>query len=183
MEMRVAEDILLPTMEGFREDGLDFRGVLFVGLMLTASGPKVIEFNNRFGDPETQSVLRRLDSDLLDIFMSVTEDRLEAQEIRWSEAHAVTVVMASGGYPGSYEKGKEITGLDTVGQGTVVFHAGTKFGPDGEIQTAGGRVLGISAIGATHEEARARAYEDVRRIGFEGATYRTDIGVVYQNGD
>ncbi|MDR0817644.1 MAG: phosphoribosylamine--glycine ligase [Clostridiales Family XIII bacterium] len=180
LEQQIRTRILTPTFEGFKEDGLDFRGVLFIGIMITTEGPKVIEFNNRFGDPETQSVLRRLDSDLLDIFVAVTEDRLIEQDIRWSDERAVTVVMASGGYPGSYEKGKVITGLDEVSPGTIVFHAGTKFGADGRILTAGGRVIGVSAVGATHEEARKRAYADVKKIDFEGATYRTDIGVVYQ---
>jgi phosphoribosylamine--glycine ligase len=181
LEQQIKTRILTPTFEGFKKDGLDFKGVLFIGIMITNEGPKVIEFNNRFGDPETQSVLRRMESDLLDIFLAVTEDRLAEQEIKWSQARAVTVVMASGGYPGSYEMGKEITGLDTVSNGTVVFHAGTKFGPDGEVLTAGGRVLGVSATGKTHEEARSRAYEDVKKINFEGATFRSDIGVVYNN--
>jgi phosphoribosylamine--glycine ligase len=191
LEQQIKERILTPTFRGFRQDGLDFKGVLFIGIMITAEGPKVIEFNNRFGDPETQSVLRRLDTDLLEIFLAVTEDRLAGQEIRWSDERAVTVVMASGGYPGAYEKGKVITGLDKVSPGTVVFHAGTIFSSgdqaqDGadrkaEILTSGGRVLGVSAVGATHEEARSRAYEDVKKISFEGATYRSDIGVVYNN--
>jgi phosphoribosylamine--glycine ligase len=180
LERLIEERILRPTFEGFKKDGLDFRGVLFIGLMITDEGPKVIEFNNRFGDPEAQSVLRRLDTDLLDIFLAVTEDRLAEQEIRWSDERAVCVVMASGGYPGAYEKGKVITGLSDLDDGVVCFHAGTKFGPGGEILTAGGRVLGVTATGATHEEARARAYENVRRIHFDGAYHRSDIGVVYR---
>jgi phosphoribosylamine--glycine ligase len=148
--------------------------------MITDEGPKVIEFNNRFGDPEAQSVLRRLDTDLLDIFISVTQDKLAEQEIAWSDERAVCVVMASGGYPGPYEKGKEITGLSDVDEGIVVFHAGTKFGAGGEILTAGGRVLGVTATGTTHEEARAKAYENVAKISFEGTYSRSDIGIVYQ---
>jgi len=179
LEAQIRVQVLNPTFEGFKKDGLDFRGVLFIGLMITDEGPKVIEFNNRFGDPEAQSVLRRLDTDLFDIFMSVTQDRLSEQEIAWSDERAVCVVMASGGYPGPYEKGKEITGLSDVDDGIVVFHAGTKFGPDGEVLTSGGRVLGVTAIGATHEEARAKAYANIAKISFEGATIRTDIGVVY----
>ncbi|MDR1496573.1 MAG: phosphoribosylamine--glycine ligase, partial [Clostridiales Family XIII bacterium] len=124
--------------------------------------------------------LRRLDTDILDIFLAVTEDRLAEQEITWSDERAVCVVMASGGYPGSYEKGKVITGLSDLDDGVVCFHAGTKFGPGGEILTNGGRVLGVTAVGATHEEARARAYENVRKIHFDDEYHRSDIGVVYK---
>jgi phosphoribosylamine--glycine ligase len=180
LEARISEEILTPTFEGFKKDGLDFRGVLFIGLMITDDGPRVIEFNNRFGDPEAQSVLRRLDTDLLDIFVAATEDRLADQEITWSDERAVCVVMASGGYPGSYEKGKEITGLADLDEGVVCFHAGTKRGGNGEILTAGGRVLGVTATGATHEEARAKAYENLKKIHFEGEYHRNDIGVVYR---
>jgi phosphoribosylamine--glycine ligase len=180
LERTIEERILTPTFEGFKRDGLDFQGVLFIGLMITDEGPKVIEFNNRFGDPEAQSVLRRLDTDLLDIFLAVSEDRLAGQEITWSDERAVCVVMASGGYPGPYTKGMEFTGLSDLDDGVVCFHAGTKFGPGGEILTAGGRVLGVTAVGATHEEARARAYENVGRIHFEGEYHRSDIGVVYR---
>jgi phosphoribosylamine--glycine ligase len=180
LEREIRERILTPTFESFRKDGLDFRGVLFIGLMITEDGPKVIEFNNRFGDPEAQSVLRRLDTDLLDIFTAVTEDRLAGQEIKWSDERAVCVVMASGGYPGAYEKGKEITGLSELDDDIVCFHAGTKFGPDGAILTAGGRVLGVTATGATHEEARAKAYDNVQKIRFDGEYHRGDIGVVYR---
>ncbi|MDR2486687.1 MAG: phosphoribosylamine--glycine ligase [Clostridiales Family XIII bacterium] len=183
LEAQIEERILRPTLAGFRADGLDFRGVLFIGLMLTEDGPKVIEFNNRFGDPETQSVLRRLDSDLLGIFRAVTEDRLAGTQIRWSEQRSVTVVLASGGYPGRYEKGKPIEGLDSMEDGIVVFHAGTRFGTDGAVLTDGGRVLGISAVGATHGEAREKAYRNVARIHFEGAFSRGDIGVVYNRTD
>jgi phosphoribosylamine--glycine ligase len=180
LDRLIEERILRPTFEGFKKDGLDFRGVLFIGLMITDEGPKVIEFNNRFGDPEAQSVLRRLDTDLLDIFMAVTEDRLAEQEIKWSDERAVCVVMASGGYPGAYEKGKVITGLSDLDEGVVCFHAGTKSGPNGETLTAGGRVLGVTATGATHEEARAKAYANVGRIHFDGEYHRSDIGVVYR---
>jgi phosphoribosylamine--glycine ligase len=179
VEAQIEERILRPTFEGFKKDGLGFRGVLFIGLMITDDGPKVIEYNNRFGDPETQPVLRRLDTDLLDIFFAVTEDRLAEQEISWSGERAVCVVMASGGYPGSYEKGREITGLKDLDDDVVCFHAGTKFGPGGEVLTAGGRVLGVTAMGATHEEARAKAYDNVSRIRFDGEYHRSDIGVVY----
>lgn len=182
LEERIRREILEPTLKGFQEDGLDFKGVLFIGLMITKDGPKVIEFNNRFGDPEAQSVLMRLDSDLADIFTAVTENRLSETEMKWSDKKAVCVVMASGGYPGSYEKGKEITGLDKVDEDVVVFHAGTASDHicdasscRSAIVTSGGRVLGVTAVGATHEEARQKAFDNVKRISFEGMQYRNDI--------
>lgn len=185
LEERIRKEILEPTLAGFQKDGLDFKGVLFIGLMISKDGPKVIEFNNRFGDPETQSVLMRLDSDLVDIFMAVTENRLADVEIKWSDKRAVCVVLASGGYPGSYEKGKEITGLNNVDEDVVVFHAGTanqhvcdETSCRNAIVTAGGRVLGVTATGATHDEARAKAFENVKRISFEGMQYRNDIGII-----
>ena len=195
LEEQIRERILEPTLKGFQEDSLDFKGVLFIGLMISEDGPKVIEFNNRFGDPETQSVLARLDSDLLDIFMAVTDNKLAEAEIRWKEDKAVCVVLASGGYPGSYEKGKLITGLDDVDEDVIVFHAGTKFASMPEdskcaqcaddcdmktsaVVTSGGRVLGVTATGRTHEEAKAKAYDNVKRISFEGMQYRKDIGTI-----
>ena len=178
IEKQIREQILLPTLRGFQEDGLDFQGVLFIGLMLSEDGPKVIEFNNRFGDPETQSVLRRMESDLLDVFTAVVDNRLNEIEIKWIDERAVTVVLASGGYPGSYAKGKVITGLDKVDDDIVVFHAGTKFDEEGRIVTSGGRVLGVTATGATHDEARAKAYANAERIEFEGAYMRKDIGLI-----
>ena len=195
LERQIREQILEPTLKGFQEDGLKFKGVLFIGLMISEDGPKVIEFNNRFGDPETQSVLARLDSDLLDIFMAVADNRLADAEIKWSDKKAVCVVAASGGYPGSYEKGKLIRGLDDVDDDIIVFHAGTKFAemPEGSkctgcaddcdmktaaILTSGGRVLGVTALGDTHEEARAKAYDNIARINFEGMQYRKDIGTI-----
>lgn len=195
VEQQIRERILEPTLEGFQKDGLDFKGVLFIGLMLSEDGPKVIEFNNRFGDPETQSVLMRLDSDLLDIFLAVCDNKLADVEIKWKEEKAVCVVLASGGYPGSYEKGKRITGLGDVDEDVIVFHAGTRFGklPEtskcaacqeecgikhGVIETSGGRVLGVTALGKTHEEARAKAYDNAARIHFDGMQYRKDIGLI-----
>lgn len=175
MKKRVMDDILAPTLEGFQKDGLKFKGVLFVGLMLTKDGPKVIEFNNRFGDPETQSVLMRLDSDLCEIFESVCDNRLSEQEIKWSDKRAVCVVLASGGYPGDYEIGKVISGLEEVDEDVVVFHAGTKMSGD-DVVTSGGRVLGVTAMGGTNDEARAKAFDNVKRISFEGMHYREDIG-------
>ena len=180
LEDQITDQILLPTLAGFQEDGLDFKGVLFVGLMITKDGPKVIEFNNRFGDPETQSVLMRLDTDLYKIMDAVVNNRLSEQEIEWSDNRAVTIVLASEGYPGSYPKGREITGLDAADNADdlVIFHAGTKFDGD-KVVTSGGRVLGASAIGKTHEEAREKAYKLAEKIHFEGAHYRKDIGLLH----
>lgn len=177
LEKQIMDDILAPTLKGFQEDGLDFKGVLFVGLMISEDGPKVIEFNNRFGDPETQSVLARLDSDLLDIFVAVADNKLADVDIKWKDEKAVCVVAASGGYPGSYEKGKVISGLDDVDDDVIVFHAGTA-NKDGNVVTSGGRVLGVTAVGKTHEEARNKAFDNIKRISFEGMQYRKDIGTI-----
>jgi phosphoribosylamine--glycine ligase len=177
LETQIRERILEPTIKGFQKDGLDFKGVLFIGLMITDQGPKVIEFNNRFGDPETQSVLPRMKTDLLEIMEAVVEDRLSGQPIEWSGKKAVCVVMASGGYPGDYEKGKAVSGLDLVDEDIIVFHSGTKANGS-QILTDGGRVLGVTALGDTHEEARKRAYENAAKISFEGAQYRKDIGLL-----
>lgn len=177
LKKEIDEKILQPTIRGFIEDGLDFHGVLFIGLMIGKDGPKVIEFNNRFGDPETQSVLMRLETDLADIFDACIDGTLDQIDIRWSDRRAVCVVLASGGYPGSYEKGKVIRGLDDVDEDIVVFHAGTAE-KDGQIVTSGGRVLGVTAVGATNDEARAKAFANVEKITFEGAQYRKDIGKI-----
>ena len=177
LENQIKDEILKPTLKGFKVDGLDFQGVLFIGIMITDKGPKVIEFNNRFGDPETQSVLMRLDSDLYDIFDAVCENNLSKIAIKWKEEKAVCVVLASGGYPGSYEKGEEIFGIKNVDKNIEVFHAGTAI-ENGKLVTAGGRVLGVSAIASTHEEAREKAYENIKRIEFKGAQYRNDIGTI-----
>ena len=143
--------------------------------MITDAGPKTIEFNCRFGDPETQVVLPRLKTDLLDIFLATLHGQLADIEIEWSDEAAVCVVLASGGYPGLYEKGFPIEGLDEV-KHSVVFHAGTKK-VDGKIVTDGGRLLGVTALGADIAEARRKAYEDVERIRFQGRHYRTDIAM------
>ncbi|BAK43372.1 phosphoribosylamine--glycine ligase [Eggerthella sp. YY7918] len=160
------------------EFDLDYRGVLYGGFMLTPEGPKVLEFNARFGDPETQVVLPRLESDLVDIMMAVAEGRPDDINLRWSEQWAVCVVLASEGYPGSYEKGKVILGIDEAEQieGVTVFHAGTSRNFDDELVTSGGRVLNVVALGDSFEEARECAYDAVDLINFEGKQYRTDIG-------
>lgn len=191
IEAQIRKEILEPTLTGFQEDGLPFKGVLFIGLMLTKDGPKVIEFNNRFGDPETQSVLVRLESDLLDVFLAVTENRLSEVELTWSKRKAVCVVLASGGYPGDYLKGIEIFGLSKIEKeedpDVVLFHAGTMRDDvcHGErcydaVVTGGGRVLGVTALGDTHEEARQKAYDNVKKIRFEDMQYRKDIGVILE---
>lgn len=185
LETQIRERILEPTLKGFQKDGLDFKGVLFIGLMITDDGPKVIEFNNRFGDPETQSVLPRMKTDLLDIMNAVVEERLAEQTIEWSDRKAVCIVLASGGYPGDYQKGKVISGFANVDEDVIIFHSGTKFVKNEDdpntgslIVTDGGRVLGITALGNTHEEARAKAYKNVEKIFFEGVQYRKDIGLL-----
>lgn len=169
------ETIFKPTVAAMAAEGRPFKGVLYFGLMLTPKGPKVIEYNARFGDPETQAVLSRLDSDLFDIFGAVIDEKLDEIDIRWANNAACCVCMASGGYPKSYEKGKIIEGLDAV-QDSYVFHAGTTL-RDSKLVTSGGRVLGVTATAPTLDEAIAKAYADVHRISFEKAHYRTDIGV------
>ena len=171
------DTIFLPTVRAMNEEGRPFRGCLYFGLMLTQDGPKVIEYNSRFGDPETQVVLPRLKTDLVDILESVIDGRLESQPIEWSGEACACVVMASGGYPGRYEKGFEITGLDENGQaqGAAVYHAGTLF-RSGKFYTNGGRVLGVTALGKDLPEALATAYAAVETIHFKDAFFRHDIG-------
>ncbi|MDO3679925.1 phosphoribosylamine--glycine ligase [Paenibacillus ehimensis] len=167
------ETIIKPTAKAMVAEGRPFRGVLFAGLMLTPNGPKTIEFNARFGDPETQVVLPRLKTDLLDIFLAAVNGRLDQMKIEWSEEAAVCVILASEGYPGSYPKGLPIEGLEDV-QDSIVFHAGTAV-KDGGVVTNGGRVLGVTALGRDIAEARAKAYADADRIRFQGKHNRTDI--------
>lgn len=174
---RCMKEIFLPTIEAMNKEGRTFKGCLYFGLMLTADGPKVIEYNARFGDPETQVVLPRLKTLLCDIVDAVIDEKLSDLDIQWSDEACACVVMASGGYPGSYPKGIEIKGLDSKGQveGACVFHAGTAL-EDGVFKTAGGRVLGVTALGTDLKEALKKAYAAVEKITFEGAHYRTDIG-------
>ena len=174
---RCMKEIFLPTIEAMNKEGRTFKGCLYFGLMLTANGPKVIEYNARFGDPETQVVLPRLKTPLCDIVDAVIDEKLSDLDIQWSDEACACVVMASGGYPGSYPKGIEINGLDSDGQveGACVFHAGTAL-ENGVFKTAGGRVLGVTALGSDLKEALEKAYAGVKKITFEGAHYRTDIG-------
>jgi phosphoribosylamine--glycine ligase len=166
-----------PVVAGMSEEGMEFRGVLYCGLMMTARGPMVLEFNCRFGDPETQPILMRLESDLIDAMEASIDGRASDGDFRWSGDAAVCVVLASGGYPGTYETGKKIFGLEEADlvEGVKVFHAGTTK-RDGGYYTAGGRVLGVTARGPELETALRRAYEAVGKIGFDGMQYRTDIG-------
>lgn len=171
------EKIFLPTVNAMNAEGRKFKGCLYFGLMLTPDGPKVIEYNSRFGDPETQVILPRLETDFAEIVTAVAEERLSELTIQWSPEPCACVVMASGGYPGSYPKGIEIKGLDGDGQveGATVYHAGTKL-ENGKFYTNGGRVLGVTARGETLEKALQNAYAAVEKISFEGAMYRRDIG-------
>ena len=171
------QTIFVPTIEAMRKEGRPFKGCLYFGLMMTPKGPKVIEYNARFGDPEAQVVLPRLKTDLVEICEAVIDERLSDLDIEWADGAAACVVMASGGYPVSYKKGIEMTGLDENGQvdGVIVYHAGTKF-ENGKFYTNGGRVLGVTAKAPTLDEALEKAYAAVKKISFEGAHYRTDIG-------
>ena len=175
----VMKKIMLPTMAAMNAEGRTFKGVLYFGLMKTKDGMKVIEYNSRFGDPETQVVLPMLKTDILDIFEAVTDERLADIRIEWEEGACVCVVLASGGYPVKYEKGKVIE-IGALDPDVFLYHAGTAV-KDGKLVTAGGRVLGVSAKGATVEEARKKAYENVRKISFDGMHYRTDIGIKYRD--
>ncbi len=175
MMARIQTEILNPFITGIKEEGIDFKGILFVGLMIEGDDINVLEYNVRLGDPETEVTLPRLKNDLMDIIEAIDQQRLNEVTLEWSEEHAVCVILASGGYPESYEKGKVITGLDKALNG-YVFHCGTKM-VDGQVLTNGGRVLGVTALGETLEVARQLAYEDVEKITFEGMFCRTDIGV------
>ena len=176
MMSQIEREILVPVVDCMNRNDTPYKGVLYAGLMITAGGPRVLEFNVRFGDPETQPMLMRLKSDLLEACLAVCEQKLDEVTLEWDRRPAVCVVMASGGYPGDYEKGKVITGIDQAEQlkDVVVFHAGTAM-KDGSLVTAGGRVLGVTAVGGTIADAKKQAYEAVGRISFEGARYRRDI--------
>ena len=171
------ETIFKPTIAAMEKEGRVFKGCLYFGLMMTPKGPKVIEYNARFGDPEAQVVLPRLKTDILDIIDAVIDERLDEIDIEWSDDCSACVVMASGGYPESYKQGIEMFGMDENGQveGATVYHAGTKYS-DGKFYTNGGRVLGVTATGKTLDEALEKAYAAVGKISFDGAHYRHDIG-------
>ena len=170
------DKIFIPTINAMNNEGRTFKGCLYFGLMITPKGPKVIEYNCRFGDPETQVVLPRLKTDIVDIFEAIDNETLSDLDVEWSDDACACVIMASGGYPKSYPKGIEITGLSN-GQldGVTVYHAGTKL-QDNKLVTSGGRVLGVTALGDTLENALKKSYDAVEKIHFEGAHYRHDIG-------
>lgn len=173
---QIVREILVPTVDGMNKNGSVFKGVLYAGLMMTQGGPRVLEFNARFGDPETQPILMRLKSDLLEVMLAVCNGNLDQVDLNWDPRPAVCVVMASGGYPGSYEKGKVITGIEDADaiEDVKVFHAGTEQ-KGGDIVTSGGRVLGVTGVGDTIAEAKKKAYAGVEKISFDGAYYRSDI--------
>ncbi len=176
MMAKISREILVPMVDAMNRSGTPYKGVLYAGLMITSGGPRVLEFNVRFGDPETQPILMRLKSDLLEVFLAVCEGRLDGLTLKWDPRPAVCVVMASGGYPGAYEKGKVISGIKDAEalDDVVVFQAGTRR-HDGDIVTDGGRVLGVTALGQDVAAAKAQAYEAVARIHFDGAYCRRDI--------
>ncbi len=177
MEKEVQEKVIKPILKGMAKEGMPFKGILYAGLMITEEGPKVLEFNVRFGDPEAQAILRRLEDNLVDVALSVVEGKLVG-ELHWRPETSICVVLASKGYPGKYEKGKVITGIEEAEKipTVVVFHAGTAV-KDGKLVTNGGRVLNVTALGKDIVEARERVYEAVERIHFDGMHYRTDIGL------
>ncbi|MCX5633090.1 MAG: phosphoribosylamine--glycine ligase [Phycisphaerae bacterium] len=173
---QITREILVPIVDGMNKNGTPYKGILYAGIMITQGGPRVLEFNVRFGDPETQPILARLKSDLLEAMLATCDGTLDKITLEWDDRPAVCVVMASGGYPDDYEKGKVITGIEEAEkiQDCLVFHAGTTT-KDGTIVSSGGRVLGVTALGGTIAEAQARAYKGVEKIKFEKAYYRKDI--------
>lgn len=174
---QIEAEILKPIIEGFKAEALDYRGILFIGLMIDEKGPKVLEFNVRFGDPETQSILSRLDTDLVDLFHACISGTLGQIELKWNSKPSVTVVLASRGYPETSESDVVIEGLDTLNEDTYLYHAGSKRVGD-DILTNGGRVLAVTRLGNTLEEARQEVYKEVKKIHFAGMQYRTDIGKI-----
>ncbi len=165
-------------MAALKAEGRPFQGVIYFGLMLTPNGPKVVEYNARFGDPECQVVLSLLDTDLLDIMLACRNGTLDQVDVKWKDGSACVLVLASGGYPNAYQKGYPISGIDKANETAVVFHAGTKKGPNGEILTNGGRVLGVTATGADLEQAIQGAYAAGSHISWTDMHFRTDIGRV-----
>ena len=180
MGNQIYNTIMYPVIQNMRKENRPYKGVLYGGLMLTHDGPKVLEFNARFGDPETQVILPRLENDLLDVMLAITSDSLKQVHLEWSNKSCVGVVMASGGYPGKYQTGYPISGLDDVDHDIMVFHAGTKLNSQGKVVTDGGRVLTVVATGNSIEEARSRVYDNIVRISFKDCYYRKDIALVSQ---
>ena len=175
---KITSNVIEPIVEGMRDEGNPYKGVLFIGLMITKTGPKVLEFNCRLGDPETQVILPLLETDLVAIIQSCIEGNLETQNVLWQDKAAACVVMASGGYPGQYETGFIIKGLKDIEPAAEIYHAGTKIDSNGRTVTDGGRVLSVSALANTVEEARDKVYENINRIEFENSYKREDIGYI-----
>jgi phosphoribosylamine--glycine ligase len=175
LEEEIKNRLVIPTIEGLKQENIDYRGVLYFGLMLTEKGLYVLEYNVRFGDPETQVILPRMNSSLMDVIDGVINQRVSDVGIKWSKKDSVCVIMASEGYPGDYKKGRIITGLNLV-KNAFVFHAGTDV-KDGKLVTSGGRVLGVTALDETIDKARESAYKAVSAISFEGNHFRKDIGL------
>lgn len=175
---QIEKEIVAPTLKAMRDEGMPYKGILYPGLILTKDGPKILEYNARFGDPETQTYMRLLDTDLLDIIDACIDEKLDQIEINWKKLFACTIVLASGGYPEKYEKGKIISGINFFQEGNdiVVFQAGTKYDEKGNLITNGGRVLGVSVTGDNLEKALESAYKAAREISFDGMYYRKDIG-------
>jgi phosphoribosylamine--glycine ligase len=174
---RAVREIVEPTLAGARDEGFAFKGVLFLGLMLTADGPKLLEYNVRFGDPETQAILIRLKTDLSSVFDSMRTGTLGQLRLEWTEGASACVVAANRGYPGKYESGAEIEGLDQIDEGRVqVFHAGTSLAPSGRFIATGGRVLGLTAAGETLGAALQLCYGALQKMSWPGMQFRTDIG-------
>jgi phosphoribosylamine--glycine ligase len=185
LERKVMDTIMIPTVRAMEKEGRFFKGILYAGLMIRDGEAKVLEFNARFGDPETQPVMARLDTDLVEIIEAILDERLSSLSIRWKPESAVCIVMASGGYPGNYEKGREISGLDKASaiENVMVFHSGTTM-KNGAFVTDGGRVLGVTGLGSTVAVAIKNAYHGAREIRFDGAHYRKDIGArALENGN
>ena len=176
MDKVLKEEVLDPFMKGLEADNLDYRGVIFIGLMINNNHAKVLEFNVRFGDPETQVIMLRLESDLYDIMYATATSTLDKVDVKWKDVVAGCVVLASAGYPGNYEKGKVITGLDLVSDDIIVFHAGTKE-VNNQIITNGGRVLNICTTGENLDIVRNKIYQEIEKINFEGKYCRKDIGL------
>jgi phosphoribosylamine--glycine ligase len=176
LKEQVMNEVMIPAVRGMEADGIVYKGILYAGLMLTESGPKTLEFNARFGDPETQPLLMRMKNDIIPIFQACIDGTLANHTLEWDSKTAVCVVMAAKGYPGSYNKGMQISGLQEAEEtGSVVFHAGTKLKKE-KVETSGGRVLGVTALGDTMDEALSCSYSAVEKITWDGIHYRKDIG-------
>jgi phosphoribosylamine--glycine ligase len=174
---RVLQEIIYPTIAGMRKEGMPYKGVIYAGLMITSEGPKLIEYNCRFGDPENQVVIPRLESDLVPLLKASIDEELDKVEVKWKKEFAICVILASKGYPGTYNKGEAIKGLDNIKQDehTIIFHAGTEK-KDDKLLTSGGRVLGVTALASSFPDAILKAYKTVEKIKFNGMHYRKDIG-------